>query len=838
MRKVLFILLLILFAIGGGIIGTYILLKQMDIKEYLSSHYENVNLDIKISNISVFPYPYIQVENINVKPYLQANQGKIFISLSSLLSLKPTINRIELYDGSVNLKANDQDLKNNKQFVANILNLKIPSQEILLKDMEIDGLFGEEIVQVNHLVITKNKNTIGFTAVTSSNKNYSFLLENNESDNSIKLSNDSFSLVLNKNNNTNRKLIFEITNFKNFYNNYLSNVDSKDNNFNDATKLKISANIVENDNNFILKNFEVSSNILDKIEGQITFNQETFGLKNIQLKFGTFNYGEIFKQEALNLIDFMPKSNIFFRQKGDASFNITIDNLIFSAEYKLENIKAEGEVKNNVMELRNIQAKFGPQGVIFLSGKATQDSFRPSFEGNINLDNVVLEKVAKNKGDSKIAQSDNKLNFAAKFVATEKEFSLSNIQAKIKDFSVSGNMAIKFIGFNPRIQSNLVVNNFNFSDSTYPYFNDIIGNLKSFLWEIKKPTFQQTLNILRTNNYYSHLNILFLNSKIDDQIFETITLSLATLPNSLKINNFKFIKGVDSLALEGQLSCNSIIPELTLNVKEGNIQVGKAEEVIKTLQNFLLNSYDPDKLLLNITGANSALNLGDRKIENLSFKIFTQNKLINAGFSGKLFEGILSATANVVFEPFQINLAYALNNFHLNKLGLPSSLIKNGVGSISGSTIIGDKSDEISSKGTFIAKEIDLQNFALDKFVLEITLPSYNVEKIEEDALKLLNAGETNVDSMQGKYIATSKAIALSDVTFSTNYASGALSAVFDGTLNTLKANTKFSFFPSRDNSTTKAEPINFSLTAEGNINNIIKKYELNEVKQFYQAKK
>ncbi|MDF2964976.1 MAG: hypothetical protein K0Q51_364 [Rickettsiaceae bacterium] len=832
MRKVFFYLLISIGTIIAGGVGSYTLIKNIDLNEYFFDNRDVGHIEYQIKDIVFTPTPNIIIENINIGSYFYASQAKLFISVPSLLlTLKPRISHIELSNCKLNTNIKEYGFENKKDLFEYLFSLKTTFQKIILNNFDIDGLFGGvDKPRLNRVTINKEDNKYFISALTEANNNITLSVENEPDNISLKLGDQALVLNLFKESVSKGRISLEINDFRQLLENYFLENTSNSYIFNQSARLLLTGDLTDSGAEFTLNNLKVESNIVEKIEGQINLNNANLLEGKVELKLGAVNLSEIVKFKEFNILNHIPKNNFLFSSKGKFNFSVKAEDIILPNAQKLANLDINGNVANKAIEIKNFSTDIAPNGHLELSGKINQDRFRPIFEGVLRVNDVLV----KQEGADITPQS---MNLVANFAATEKELSMSSIKANINEVNLEGNAAIKFIASTPKIQTNLTVKNFDFNNSSFAPIKETLDYLNALIADMKQEDYAQKIASYKSSTNYGYWGLDFTNSKVGNVVIDNIYLNASILPNNINVTNLKIIKNDEKLVLKGQIQHTNVVPEINLNILSGMIRLSSFEDVQQKIHRFLASYYDPEKLNLNIKAKDIKLETGDYTFENLSFNLLTQSKHLNSYFSCNLFEGTLTGTAKALFTPFKASVAYALNNFQVNKTNLPKTLIKNGVASFSVSSTIGDNLKETISKGTFIAKEIDIQNLAVDDFVLQITLPNYDITKLEADGQKFFNQGTTNIDAIKGEFQATTKTLTLSDVTFKSNFSSGALSLLYDRENELTKIASKFSFYPVRDNANKEVNPISFSLDIEGQKEALSKKYNFEQIKQFYQTK-
>jgi hypothetical protein len=837
MRKALIILLFILVKLSMLTIGAYYLLNHMDLSSHLMEAKDRDKIKYELSTISLWPTPHIILKNIHSDNGLELRQAKIIISVMSLLKLNPNISNIELNQGSIDLKALQMTIKQRLQIIDNFLNYKNTLSKISFKNINIYGL-STETININQLQLVKNNGLISLEVWMKNNDKYYATISSTNQGLIGRLWDGSFSLELHHNPSSSGVIKFNVININNFLAKFISKNSINPFDFSDAASFSLEARVIKHDDKINIEPFKVVSNVIDKIDGSVSLDADSFAISDVNFALGSLNLNVFskFKDSSFNKFDSLNLESVNYIN-NNFNYNVQAAKVVLPNQLILSNIQAEGSFEGEIFNFKNFNGKIGEKGSFSIFGKLQPNKFRPSFEGKVLFENIEVKRP-QNLSKENVNPQNNILNVAANLYATEKELSFSSIEATFNETVINGSVSLKLIGLNNRMQSNLNIKNFNQKYINYDYINNIFKRWAALFLDMKNKDYLQKFAPLRENKFLSNVTLNFKDTTINDRLFQDFFINLNIKPEGVCVNSLTTTSGEEYLKINAKLDYANIIPIFQLNILSGNLKLQNFLNIEEATSNFLVNNFDSDKIKMVVSAHSLALNIQNKILNNVSFELQNRDSiLVLSNFNASFLGGALTGSANLSLNPYNFTAAYALNNFSLNEF-ITDQLIKNGVASLSGSAEYEDKTKILTAKGNFIAKSMDIQSLSIDDFILKITDPLYNSQNLDTDAVKFLTQGSTFVKEIQGKFTTNNHAISLSDITLGTNYSSGVCALVFDEAVENIKGIAKIIFNPARQGQAQKTQPIGLYLNLNGKIDALEKSYNIKEIKDYFERNK
>lgn len=586
------------------------------------------------------------------------------------------------------------------------------------------------------------------------------------------------------------------------------------------------------------KNIKISS---DSIEGsgKISINKNNTGTNRIDLNFKKIDLDNLKKSqkhtETVNGV-FVSGGGFDFSKRNMIT-NFSIDEFKINESSTLSNITLQADAGSGRFSIKKFSGDMGDQGRFKISGYVNQNEFRSIFNGNIALSHTDLNDIAEYIAGPQVKTSQ-KIPFVLlsdiKFSSVD--ISLQNISIRTDDTELNGSLSVKFIGNSPRVNSNLRLLNANVDKDNFPGLRYIKSSVESLVKDSKEDSYLGKFAAIRNINSIGNFNISLSTLTLYESLYKNIDFTLSMLPGELVINklyisydsedtssnnsnpsssldndnstqdNEKNSKRLakDFIDLSINLKARGIRPIADIVVNDASLRIGnfKLSDMLDLRSNILRN-IALDKFQISTRGYFSKLYNDDFDLGRVLISLKTKNNLIDISkFDADIFGGRIKTSGSILLDPFTVNLVYGLNSASIDDLSktmLNDYIKTGGVVSASGMWTTNGKTLKellynLYTKSTIVTKDLSVDNFSIDDFILKINDPDYKLYNLEDDVRQAILTGSTKVSDMKTEFELNEGVINLSGLKLKTKYSSAIAAILINIYDLSINMNSKFSF--------------------------------------------
>lgn len=747
--------------------------------------------------VNKLPFPYLIIESITEEGKIELEKIEVHFSFWSFLSFKPKISRLNILDAKIYSNDNKLNVYDHEQLINIFLNSNLKDIKLNITNLNIINKQDYSIVNFTNCSLGQENNlssNILFKANHNIGEISGSVKQNNDLiDFNLNINNSNYSLKISetyKNSKLGTKLAkgtgeYQIKNLATFLHSILPELNHIFSKFKQNELINIKFNILAAEDILQLKDITINSPfILGNGVMDISKNNKVPSL--ITLHFPKIDINSLLTSNISDQFNSIPANLRFIFADKLLKTDITIDEIVLSNNESLDKIIFSSNLTAGILKVEEFSGSIRTGGQFKLTGDVTQNSVRSMFDGKLSLTHNDLNSLLDILGFSSatvketipfVLSSDLKLTLI--------DLYLKNFLLKTDNLNVTGDLFTKFIASIPHVNATL---NFSFLDltkQTYPIISPIIGFIEDLTKDMKNSDYLNKFIPIRTLNCLANLDFTIDNINFADNSFEKVNLLANISPAHLKINNLDIRAGNNYLSTSWDLEASSFKPILTAEIKDGVFETNFLSPAsLLALRNKLFNEYSIDKISLKIYGKLIKLFQNDLIIENLKFHIENDDNLFKINnIEANILAGKFQGAGNILLDSNSINFVYALNMIDLTGLStiipkiFPSLNVQasiNGNFSTNGDTLK-NQLYNLTTESQFAINNIKVNNFSIDSFIEKINSQNYNPQNLDYD-LKTISHGQNTISTIKGD-IKLEKGIALlKNITFNTQYSSGAAS--------------------------------------------------------------
>lgn len=839
--KKLLLGLLIIFCLGSGLVFASISIT--DYEEVYKEFVKNTRADIsaiKSSNFTVnkFPTPSMVIDQIDHEGKIKLKNIEIHFSLLSLLRFSPEITSLKIGEAKIYLNHDDVNLLSHDECISELI-----SKDALSAEAKIGKLIFVESdkdipLEIDDFIFASNSNKTSFSGKIDNigKLEGDFIKSGKDIKFNLIVVDDLYSLNLVEHY-TNAvlqggKAEIKTTNLSNKIATLIPDLSELANKVNSSEEVKITFDIMPNQNLIDIKNILISSDSIEG-KGEMSLSKDSKHHSDINILFSKLdlvswkksNLDEGKEQETKygfgSRFDFNKnklKANIFFK-------DIKISNSSSLKDVNLNIVIEDGKL--HIQELKGIVDHEGEFKVL---GTVTQNDFRNLFNGQIQIAHKDLNDIAEvffgknirtNTPISFVLSSDIKLSSV--------DISLQNLLIKTNSTDVMGNLSTKFIGQSARINANIKFSSINVDEGNFPGFKKVFEYIASLSEGMKEENYLNKFIPIRKIDSIGNFDITFDRLQFGGKRYDNVNFNLASSPGKVSLEQLYIKDGDDWVDTSITLDVNAIRPTLSILIHNGSVGVNFLSPIgLLELRNKLLKEYDLSKIDIMMDFAMKKIYEGNFELGRVKFNAKNNKNLFDIKkLDADLLGGRMQSLGSVLLEPYTLNFVYSLNSARIPEIAklMPEGFINsNGVLSASGMwSTNGEKLEEqlynLYTKSEVITKDITLNNISVDDFIQLLGIPNYNIVNFSTDLKKALLTGKTDISDLKTYLELTKGVFKMPDVAFKTKYSAGSASVLFDLYKFNINAKSIFSFYlaqPKYGRSSTDYAPIKLTIDATG----------------------
>lgn len=762
-----------------------------------------------------FPIPHLHIDYIKENGRIELENVEIHFVPLSLLTFKPQISVVKVYNAKLYTDAESFNIVNHDQIIASFIKSSMPDIDFDVKNLTILNQNNQAILTFSNCNLHNNSSlskgtSFGGTVSNIGKFSGAFETKDEQIDFNLKITNADFDFHLSEIY-TNFRLSsgkgeYLIRNMANLLHQLIPDLDSIARRFKKSEMVNIKFDIMPTEQLLKLENVIIGSNPFAG-SGVIYLSKYPNITSMIKLHMAKIDTQSLLTTTS----DFNKLSDSVYDLRfifGDKSVdtNIIIDQIMLGNGEILNNTKLALNLNQGIFLVNDFSGTINSGGSFKFVGKITQNSVRSIFDGTVYLQHSDLNSVLKTLGHQE-AVSDQVTPFtlSSDLRLTLIDVYLQNFLLQIENTKVSGSITTRFIGSMPHLMASLDFSSIDLSKKGYPVLSPIIDYAKSLFQDMKDQSYLSKYIPIRTVSFLGTLDINFNDLQFGEDLFSKAYILANISPGNIEINNFDIRKGQDYLNVSGNLLASSIKPKFTVKINDGTLNVDfLTPGSMLNLRNKLLSNFDLEKIDLNIDCNLSKIVQKSLILQNLKVDLDNNNNLFNlSDISADVLGGKLQATGNITLEPYSINFVYALNSIDLAKLS--SALPKGWLDTYGGLSINGSFSTsgnsleellyQLSSNSEFLVKNSKINNFSIDQLVEKVNGKTYNSASLQEDVDIALSQGQTELLNMQGKLQLEKGVILMKNAVFNTKYTSGSVASAINIYTFQVALSSIFSFY-------------------------------------------
>ncbi len=580
--------------------------------------------------------------------------------------------------------------------------------------------------------------------------------------------------------------------------------------------------IIAPENNWTyFKKINVQSASL-QAKGEIAINKNNSGVNKVDLHFSKIDLDNLNKSQRenknTNEVYVRMNNRGLYNKKIDA--NVAIDEIKVNDTSTLSNIILQFDTSDDKFSIKKFDGDIGDQGRFTIVGYISHNAFRSIFNGSISLSHTDINEIAEYIGGSQI-KTAKKIPFSllSEIKFSSVDISLQNISIKTNDSELTGSISAKFIGNSPRLNANLTLSNANVDSDNFPALRYITSSIESLFTDSKKDSYLGKFSAIRNINSIGNFNINLNTLTLYEKLYKNISFTLSLLPGELairklyisydskdsiqKTNRSKKVEK-DFIDFSLDLKALGIKTVADILVHDASLRIAnfKAADMLKLKENISRN-IALDKFQITTRAYFSKLYNDDFDLGRVVLDVTTQNNLIDINkFDADIFGGRIKTSGSILIDPLTLNLVYGLNSASIDQI---SNLFLNGYpktgGVVSASgmwTSNGDSLEKLLynlyTKSSIVAKDISIDNFSIDDFILKINRPDYKLYNLEDDVRQAVLIGKTTISDMATDIELNEGIIKIGSLKLKTKYSSVVAAALIDIYKFTINMNSKISF--------------------------------------------
>jgi hypothetical protein len=764
-----------------------------------------------------FPSPHLLIEKVTIDDKLDVKDIEIHFSILSLLRLDPKVVDLKAKEVILYLENDDVNFIRHDEFISELIQKEYLTAKINIGKLTFVESDKDIALEITNFVFNGKKDSEQFSGDVDAIGKISGVFKKSDKDQNITLLNldiqgNGFKALLNEN--------YESGVFKSgLAELYTSNVPNKigklfpdisalAKNLNSDEEVKITFEIDLIDEGLFFKNILINSLSLQGA-GEVYLGKDQNSEHSVKFNFSKIDLNSWKKSESSVYnqvqIDYGNKTKLNLNNNLKADVTITrmqLDDTNYLADVDFSCYTEDGRLR-----VKNFAGKLNQNGSFKINGQVSQNSFRSLFEGEVSLIQEDLNDLAELIG-GKETRTENKIPYTltSDIKISSVDLSMQNTLLKTPSTEIQGNFSTKLIGNSPRTNANLRFSNANVTDKSFPGLFQIYDYITSLTDNMKDTNYFNKFITLRKIKSLSNYSITFDKMTVGNQTYEHVYFNLGLSPGRVRIDNLYLSNGKDFVDADIDLIASGVKPVILLKIKDGAFGVGflNIESMLKMKDNILAN-YAPDKISLNLDASLSKIYQDDLELTNVTFLGSNNNTLLEIKkFETNLLKGRFISAGSILFDPFTVNLVYALNSASVESITnlFPEGLIKSG-GFTSASGMISTSGNNINellynlyTKSSVITKDITIDNFSIDELIEKLTAKDYVMENFKDDVKTALLTGKTLITDLKLSDVELFKGlIKIPSIIFKTKYTAASAKAelnIYDFGLN---LNSVFSFF-------------------------------------------
>lgn len=841
--KKLLLGLLIIFGLGSGLVFASISITDYEgvYKEFVKNTRADISA-IKPSNFTVnkFPTPRMVIDQIDHEGKVSLKNIEINFSLLSLIKFSPEITSLKIEEAKIYLNHDDVNLLSHDEFISELI-----SKDALSAEAKIGRLIFVESdkdipLEIDDFIFSSNHNKTSFSGKVDGigKLEGNFIKSGKDVKFNLFLVDDLYSLNLVEHY-TNAvlqegKAEITTTNLSNKMSTLIPDISDLANKINSSEEVKITFDIIPNQNLIDIKNIVISSDSIEG-KGEMSLSKDSKRQSDINILFSKLDLVSLEKAK----LDKRKEEKIrygfgsrFDFNKNQLKANVFFKDIKISESKSFSNVNFRMTIKDGQLLIQDLMGVIDHEGEFKVSGTVTQNDFRNLFNGQIHITHKDLNDVAEaffgksirtNTPISFVLSSDLKLSSV--------DISLQNLLVKTNNTEVMGNLSTKFIGQSMRTNANIKFSSINADEENFPGVRQAFKYISGLSEGMKDEDYLNKFIPIRKIDFIGNFDITFDRLQVGGKRYDNVNFNLAASPGKISLEQLYIKDGDDWVDTSITLVANAIRPVLSVLIHNGSVGVDfLSPKGILKLRNKLLKEYDLSKIDIMMDFAMKKIYEGDFELGRVKFKAKNNRNLFDIEkFDADLFGGRMQSLGSVLLEPYTLNFVYSLNSARIPEIAklMPVGFINsNGVLSASGMwSTNGNRLEEqlynLYTKSEVITKDITLSNISIDDFIQLIGIPNYNIANFSTDLKNALLTGKTDIADLKTSLELSKGVFKMPDIAFKTKYSAGSASAIFDLYKFNIDAKSIFSFYlaqPKYGRSFTDYAPIKVTIDATGDL--------------------
>jgi hypothetical protein len=562
-----------------------------------------------------------------------------------------------------------------------------------------------------------------------------------------------------------------------------------------ASEGKISADVTMHNNELWLDNIIATGAFIEAVgrvklseqEGGVIRNEVAFTIDKIDLDALSLtknnNKGPFLIYETTKNFDL---------ENHQLAMAIKVNNARISDQHKLHDCSFVGALDKGIFTISELSGGIDKHGMFQLYGEITQNDFRNMFEGQVSLVHDDLNDLISLFGDDvqSVTGKPIPFHYKSKLKFNAVSYILNQLELNVPDSSITGDVSLKLIGSNPKIQSDLKIEFLDLDNPNLPFLPRIFQGFAQTLLQTKAQNYNDYSAFIRQIKHHGN-HILHLEQvKYDSQLYNDISSSIVTANSFFALKDLKLQTQHNKLLLDIAIDAKEIKPKVEINVKEGQIHTtALSAPGLLLLRDTILAQMDLRKIDFALKGRLDSVESENLRLANASFDIIHDANLLKINdISSEVFGGRSKVAGTILLTPYQLNLVYSLNSIMAKEFSniLPDSFRQpQGVFSANGMiTTNGENMKEqlynLYSDSDIIIHDALLANMSIDDFVSKLSADGYNVQNFTSDVKEMLLTGNTQVKDLKTTMILNRGVANFSSTLFKTINSSGTIAGSFN----------------------------------------------------------
>lgn len=768
------------------------------------------NYKIKVSvgrvKIQAFPIPKIIIDKISAEKVFYALSSEISLSPFNIIkgSIKPEkiiIEHLNYSDDSSKIIENFSLLENNN---ANML-----VNSIIIKKFTYGKNINTE--ELKNVKINLDSNNLQVELSTISDIPIKFSSSKEASSRNFKITiNDpriSFNLSESEDASgaVSGKLFGEIKNLSSFSKSITNDFHFAINSLISSNEsVKFEGEITSDDKFIVYNNIKFNGqNFNSNVILWLAKNKDT--LSNLTINFDKLNLGKI-----IDISKITSFKDLNLNQFNSGNFDSLISikgDIVNCGDEIINQLSILLDCNKEIINFKDCSGVFSSGGKFKLEGLVSHNNYRPKFDGNLFINHKDSQKLLSNLGVNSTIAVKTPLELMTKLTITPIDLVLDKFTFNLGKTKIKGQNNFKFLAKSPILQSDIQVINLNIDEPNLPFLINIKNYFQGFTEGLYESKYIEKFIPLRTLGIEGQIKINLENTTFMSQIIDDFNGSLLFQDGMIKLDKFKIIYANNILKGNSSIIATSLKPYFSLNIEDSTLSLNfSIIDYLLDLEKNSKDKYDFKKIILESSGSFNKLTYNETEIKNFKYHFLNQDTLFNSdNISGELLDGKFQISGNSVFNPFKINFAFGFDSFNINSLinkTIPNvTPFNNGWVSLNGQTsTLGSTKAELLynlyAKGSFITKDINVNNFSIDKFIEDSSIKGFNIDNLKPELDKTINSGITIIPLAQGNFELNTGVLSIKDLFYKSKYASGSVGASINIYDNNMLLESYITFFP------------------------------------------